>query len=132
VQRAISRLVASPRTFNLVISNVPGPRAPLFMLGCPLQSIYPVVPLSDHHAVSVGMTTVRDQACFGVYADRQALPDAHVLACDIDNALTELLACVDPSVRSGDFLKPLQITASRLAPLAPLAMEDATVAEGSA
>jgi WS/DGAT/MGAT family acyltransferase len=132
VQRAISRLVASPRTFNLAISNVPGPRAPLFMLGCALQSIYPVVPLTDQHAVSVGMTTVRDQACFGIYADRQALPDAHVLARDIDNALTELLACVDPSVRSGDFLKPLQITASRLAPLAPLAMESASVAEGSA
>jgi WS/DGAT/MGAT family acyltransferase len=131
VQRAISRLVASPRTFNLVISNVPGPRAPLFMLGCPLQSIYPVVPLADHHAVSVGMTTVRDQACFGVYADRQAMPDAEVLARDIDNALTELLACVDPSVSAGRFLKPLQITARRLAPLAPLATEEAAIADGS-
>jgi len=131
VQRAISRLVASPRTFNLVISNVPGPRAPLFMLGCPLQSIYPVVPLADHHAVSVGMTTVRDQACFGIYADRQALPDADVLARDIDNAITELLACVDPSVSAGDFLKPLQITARRLAPLAPLATDETSFADGS-
>jgi hypothetical protein len=101
------------------------------MLGCPLQSIYPVVPLADHHAVSVGMTTVRDQACFGVYADRQAMPDAEVLARDIDNALTELLACVDPSVSAGGFLKPLQITARRLAPLAPLATEEASIADGS-
>jgi WS/DGAT/MGAT family acyltransferase len=129
VQRAISRLIASPRTFNLVISNVPGPRSPLFMLGCPLESIYPVVPLADHHAVSVGMTTVRDQACFGVYSDRQALPDADLLARDIDNALTELLACVDPSVSTGAWLKPLQITARRLAPLAPLGAQEASLRE---
>jgi WS/DGAT/MGAT family acyltransferase len=132
VQRAISRLIASPRTFNLVVSNVPGPRAPLFMLGCPLQSIYPVVPLADHHAVSVGMTTVRDQACFGIYADRQVLPDAGVLARDIDNAFTELLACVDPSISADDLLKPMQITARRLAPLAPLAAEEPSVAENGA
>ncbi len=117
VQRAVSRLVASSRTFNLVVSNVPGPRAPLFMLGCPLQTIYPVIPLADRHAVSIGMTTVRDQACFGIYADRQALPDVGVLARDIDNAITELLACVDPTVTPGPWLKPLQIAAHRLAPL---------------
>jgi hypothetical protein len=38
------------------------------------------------------MTTVHDQACFGVYADRETLPDADILAHDIDNAITELLA----------------------------------------
>jgi len=37
---------------------------------CPLRATYPVVPLADRHAVSVGMTTVHGQACFGVYADR--------------------------------------------------------------
>jgi len=62
------------------------------MLGCPLRATYPVVPLADRHAVSVGMTTVHDQACFGVYADRETLPDADILAHDIDNAITELLA----------------------------------------
>jgi hypothetical protein len=39
------------------------------------------------------MTTVHDQACFGVYADREALPDVDMLAHDIDDAITELLAC---------------------------------------
>jgi diacylglycerol O-acyltransferase len=93
VQQTLSRLIASPRAFNLVVSNIPGPTVPLYMLGCPLQATYPVVPLADNHAVSVGMTTIHDQACFGVYADRQALPDVDVLARDIDRAITELLAC---------------------------------------
>jgi diacylglycerol O-acyltransferase / wax synthase len=93
VQQTVARLMASPRTFNLVVSNIPGPAAPLYMLRSPLEAIYPVVPLADRHAVSVGMTTVREQACFGVYADPLTLPDAEVLASDIDGAIAELLAC---------------------------------------
>jgi len=92
VQHALSRLIASQRTFNLVVSNIPGPAVPLYMLGCPLEATYPVVPLADRHALSIGMTTVRDQACFGVYADREMLPDADGLAHDIDEAIAELLA----------------------------------------
>jgi diacylglycerol O-acyltransferase / wax synthase len=92
VQHALSRLIASPRTFNLVVSNIPGPAEPLYMLGCPLEATYPVVPLADRHALSVGMTTVRDRACFGVYADRATLPDAAGLARDIDEAIDELSA----------------------------------------
>ncbi len=92
VQQALSRLIASARTFNLVVSNIPGPTVPMYMLGCPLKAVYPMVPLADHHAVSVGMTTIHDQACFGVYADREALPDVNALAHDIDDAVTELLS----------------------------------------
>jgi diacylglycerol O-acyltransferase len=91
VQNAISRIVASPRTFNLVVSNIPGPSDPLYMLGCPLHAVYPVVPLAEEHAVSIGMTTIHKQACFGVYADRASLPDAHLVAADIDHSITELL-----------------------------------------
>lgn len=91
VQNVISKLFASPRTFNLVVSNIPGPAEPLYMRGCQLQSVYPAVPLADHHTVSIGMTTVCDRACFGVYADREALPDADALAHSIDEAIGELL-----------------------------------------
>lgn len=95
VQHAISRIFASPRTFNLVVSNIPGPQQPMYMLGCPLEAAYPVVPLADRHALSVGMTSVRDRACFGIYVDREAVPDADDFARDIDAAITELLASGD-------------------------------------
>jgi diacylglycerol O-acyltransferase / wax synthase len=98
VQQALSRLIASPRTFNLVVSNIPGPPVPMYMLGCQLQAAYPVVPLAEHHAVSVGMTTINDQACFGVYADPETLPDVHTLADDIDSAITELLTSTHRAV----------------------------------
>ncbi len=51
-----------------------------------------VLPAGAGSDVSVGMTTVHGQACFGVYADRETLPDASLLALDIDDAIDELLA----------------------------------------
>lgn len=104
VQQTLSRLFASPRAFNLVISNIPGPPGPMFMLGCPLQAVYPMVPLTDNHAVSVGMLTIDDQACFGVYADREVLPDVNMLARDIDDAVTELLSGTHRVMETGSLL----------------------------
>ena len=90
LQRAVSRLVASPRTFNVVVSNIPGPREPLWMLGCRLREAYPVVPLADRHALSVGFTSIADGAFFGVYSDRDAVSDAERLAADIGRELDGL------------------------------------------
>jgi diacylglycerol O-acyltransferase / wax synthase len=73
------------------VSNIPGPRLPLYMLGCELKEVYPVVPLAAGHALSIGMTTVQRDACFGLYADREALPEADRLAGHIDGAIDELL-----------------------------------------
>jgi diacylglycerol O-acyltransferase len=90
LQRALSRLVASPRTFNVVVSNIPGPQFPAWMLGCRLRVAYPIVPLADGHALSVGFTSVDGGAFFGIYADRDAGPDAELLAADIGAELDEL------------------------------------------
>ena len=91
LQHAISHLVAGPRAFNLTVSNIPGPPVPLYMLGCELEEVYPVVPITDRHALSIGMTTIADQAFFGVYADCDALPDADLLAELLDESVGELL-----------------------------------------
>jgi len=96
VQKVVSRLVSSPRTFNLVVSNIPGPRIPLYLLGCEMLDAYPVVPLAQDHSLSIGMTTVQDDACFGFYADRMALPDADELPAHVDAAIDELLELTAP------------------------------------
>jgi WS/DGAT/MGAT family acyltransferase len=92
LQHAVSHMMASQRTFNLTVSNIPGPREPVYMLGCELEEVYPVVPTPDDHAVSIGLTTIKDRAFFGVYADRQSLPDADLLARGIGESIDELLA----------------------------------------
>jgi WS/DGAT/MGAT family acyltransferase len=95
IQKALAHLVAAPRSFNLVVSNIPGPREPMYLLGCELEEAYPVVPIADRHALSIGMTTIKDEACFGIYADCEALPDADRLADCIDASVDELLAITD-------------------------------------
>jgi diacylglycerol O-acyltransferase / wax synthase len=92
LQHIVSRLMASPQAFNLVVSNIPGPREPLYMLGCELEEVYPVVPLADRHAVSIGLTTIGDRAFFGIYADPEALPDVELLATFIDESIDELIS----------------------------------------
>jgi WS/DGAT/MGAT family acyltransferase len=91
IQRTLAHLVAAPSTFNLVVSNIPGPREPMYLLGCQLEEAYPVVPLADRHAVSIGMTTIQDEACFGIYADQDTLAEADLLARCIDSSVQELL-----------------------------------------
>jgi diacylglycerol O-acyltransferase len=91
VQRALTALVASPRTFNLVVSNIPGPREPMWMRGCMLREAYPVVPLADRHSLAIGVTSIGDGIFFGLYADRKTLPDVDVLARYVDDAIDELL-----------------------------------------
>ena len=96
LQKAAAHALASPRVYNLVVSNIPGPRIPMYMCGCRLREAYPVVPLSDRHALSIGMTTIGDDACFGLYADPETLPDADLLALDLHAAIDELRATMEP------------------------------------
>jgi diacylglycerol O-acyltransferase / wax synthase len=105
VQRLVSRLLASPRAFNLVVSNIPGPPEAAYICGCRLREAYPVVPIADQHALSVGFTTIADRACFGLYADPAALPDVDELAACIDAAIEELrdVAVLRPISRQAAF-----------------------------
>ena len=90
-QHAVSRRIASPRTYNLTVSNIPGPREPMYMRGCELEAAYPVVPIPDKHALSIGMTTIRDDCCFGLYAASEMLPDSDELADSVNAEIDELL-----------------------------------------
>ena len=96
LQKAAAHALASPRVYNLVVSNIPGPRMPMYLRGCRLREAYPVVPLSDRHALSIGMTTIGADACFGLYADPETLPDSDLLALDLHAALDELRATMEP------------------------------------
>lgn len=86
-----ARLAASPRTYNLTVSNIPGPRDPVYLLGARLVEAYPVVPLSQGHALSIGMFSYCDRLFFGGCADPEALPDAGRLPGALNAARLELL-----------------------------------------
>lgn len=79
------------RGFNLVITNVPGPQFPLYAAGAQMLESYPVQPLLPGHALAIGVTSYDGGVYFGINADRDALPDAHVLGQCIQEALDELV-----------------------------------------
>lgn len=85
-----AKLAASPRVYNLTVSNVPGPRVPVYMLGAELQEAYPVVPVPEAHALSIGIFTYGDRAFFGAYADPEALPEARSLPSFLSASLLTL------------------------------------------
>jgi diacylglycerol O-acyltransferase len=82
------------RGHQIVITNVPGPQDPVYMAGEPVAEVYPCIPLSGNRAVSIGVTSYRGTVFFGLVADRDAVPDADVLAQCIDEALVELVETV--------------------------------------
>jgi len=94
-----ARLAASPRMYNLAVSNVPGPRLPLFAAGAEVESIYPVIPISDGHALAIGALTYRDSIHFAAYVDPVALPEADQLRTLLAAATTELEHSLGPSRR---------------------------------
>jgi WS/DGAT/MGAT family acyltransferase len=85
-----ARYAGSARVYNLTVSNVPGPRTPIYVAGCELVAAYPVVPISQDHALSIGIFTYRDNVFFGLYADPYALPDVEALPAALRSASSEL------------------------------------------
>ena len=80
----------SRRMFNLVITNVPGPQQPLYAADAQLESTFPVIPLAKGQALTIGLTSYDGKVCFGLNADRDAMPDLDVLGQCIEDALAEL------------------------------------------
>lgn len=83
--------MVSRRLYNVVITNVPGPQSPLYAAGARMVSTYPVTPLGAGQALSIGLTSYDGGVYYGLYADRDAMPDADVLGRGIVDALHELL-----------------------------------------
>ena len=92
LKHVLAHAFAHPRMSNLTISSVPGPATDRYMLGCKLRSVHSAVPLTERHALSIGVVMTAGRACFGIYADAETLPDADGLRDDLDAAFDELLS----------------------------------------
>jgi WS/DGAT/MGAT family acyltransferase len=85
-----ARLQTRQRLFNLVVTNVPGPQFPLYLLGHRLEAIYPMVPLALNQAVCVGIMSYDGQINFGLVGDYDAMPDLDALAADLEHEIERL------------------------------------------
>ena len=85
-----ARLQSRQRFFNLVVTNVPGPQIPLYLLGRHLQAFYPVVPLAHHQALGIAIMSYDGRLGFGLLGDYDAMPDLEQLAADLETAIAAL------------------------------------------
>jgi WS/DGAT/MGAT family acyltransferase len=87
-----ARLQARQRYFNLVVTNVPGPQIPLYLLGRRMRAIYPVVPLARNQALGIAIMSYNGRLGYGLLADYDALPDLRDVAAALRAAIAELAA----------------------------------------
>jgi WS/DGAT/MGAT family acyltransferase len=85
-----ARLQARQQFFNLVVTNVPGPQFPLYLLGRELRGLYPVVPLAARQALGIAVMSYNGHLGFGLLGDYDALPDLDAIADDLKWAIASL------------------------------------------
>jgi diacylglycerol O-acyltransferase len=93
---ADSPLIGNP-VHNLIISNVPGPQATLYFLGCEVEAMYPLGPLFHGCGLNITAMSLNGKLNVGVVSCPELLPDPWRLADDFDVALEELLECAGPA-----------------------------------
>jgi diacylglycerol O-acyltransferase / wax synthase len=86
-----ARLQSRQRFFNMVVTNIPGPQFPLYLLGRELLDIFPMVPLAQNQGVCFGIMSYNGRVNFGITADYDAMPDLDALAEDLQAAVAELV-----------------------------------------
>ena len=81
-------------TFNVTVSNVPGPRERLYWNGAPLEGMYPLSIVTHGQALNITVTSVGDSLDVGIVACRRSVPSAQRLIDHLEEALVELERCV--------------------------------------
>ena len=87
-----ARLVAHQRVFNLVVTNVPGPQFPLYLLGRRLETIFPVVPLAQNQGLGIAILSYDGGLGFGLLGDFDAMEDLAGVAHQLERAIDDLAA----------------------------------------
>ena len=87
-----SRLNFSTRLFNLLVTNIPGPQVPLYVLGRELQDLFPLAFLPQHHALAIAIMSYNGGLDYGLLGDYDAMPDIDLVAEGIEASLAQLLA----------------------------------------
>src|SRR3712207_3661185 len=94
-----SRLNFSTRLFNLIVTNVPGPQLPLYVLGREMQSVFPIAFLPSEHGLAVAIISYNGWLNFGLLGDYDALPDLESLGEAVEVALDEYVTVAREAAR---------------------------------
>ena len=81
---------SAPPPFNIVISNVPGAREPLYWNGARLDGNYPLSIALDGQALNITLTNTADNLDFGLVGCRRSIPHLQRLLVHLENSLADL------------------------------------------
>jgi diacylglycerol O-acyltransferase len=90
-----SRLNFSSRFYNLLVTNIPGPQFPLYLLGRRMTLIFPIAFLAGDRALAVAVMSYNGRAGFGLIADLDAMPDLDVVADGLRDTIAEYVALAE-------------------------------------
>jgi WS/DGAT/MGAT family acyltransferase len=76
--------------FHLVVTNVPGPQLPLYLLGSQMVEAYPVVPLLDGLGLGIALFSYDGRLCWGFNADYDLVPDLDQFVAFVRESFEEL------------------------------------------
>jgi WS/DGAT/MGAT family acyltransferase len=92
LDRYTSELSSGPREFALSVSNVPGPRQPVRVLGAEVTELYSVAEPAERHALRASAVSLAGRMGFGFCTDPGAVPGVTELATGLDTSLEELIS----------------------------------------
>jgi len=92
--RILPRIPHSP-VFNLILSNVPGPRDQLYFLGCQVDAMYPLGPILGGAGLNITVMSLNGELGVGIIACPDLVPELWDIADAFPDALKELLECAD-------------------------------------
>jgi diacylglycerol O-acyltransferase / wax synthase len=78
--------------FHMVVTNVPGPQVPLYLLGSRMVEAYPVVPLLDGLGLGIALFSYDAKLCWGFNADWDLVPDLEAFVGFVRESFDELRA----------------------------------------
>jgi diacylglycerol O-acyltransferase len=107
-----ARLQARQRFFNLVVTNVPGPQFPLYLLGRRLKALYPVVPLARRQALGIAVMSYDGHLGFGLIADYDALPEIELVARELERSIAALAKAAGVGGRPRGARRPRAVAAN--------------------
>jgi len=84
------RMTVRSRPYNLVVTNVPGPQIPLYLLGARMRETYPVAPLTPGQSLNVALFSYDGGLYWGLNACWDAIPDLELLAGHVCESFAEL------------------------------------------
>ncbi len=87
---AAIQLAFRTRPFNLVVTNVPGPPFPLYLLGARMLAVYPQVPLFMNQNLGVALFSYAGTLYWGFNADRDRVPDLDGFVAAVQASFAEL------------------------------------------